>query len=478
MKRKILAILLTMVFSLSIVFLMAVPVQAQNDSLPIANDDSSTTDEDTLVNIDVLYNDSGDNLTITMVSDPANGTVVIVSDNNTVTYTPDANYFGTDNFTYQIIDEHSNTDNATVTITINPVNDAPVAYNVSVSTDEDTDKVITLSGSDVETVELTFTIVAQPSHGTLGTTANATGTIGTPNTDTATVTYTPALNYNGTDNFTYQVNDGALNSDNATVTITINPVNDAPVAVITPIDDQTIDLPVTIKVTPQTLNLDRSGKWVKVHVFDDSENTPQEIGITLDGSGSHDPDGDPLTYDWTLTRSGGDIPVTDNVSKQVVYLSDGEYEVTLVVNDGVIDSYPATDNFTLTDMTIDDLLSEDPEDFILNGISGSEVKGGGSSIVISFDHDAVAETVEAGLDVEMVLEGPVSGVDYIDVISEKGKSELKGDEGAGDQNSGPGEEDNNGQGNGKDSAPGQNKESEKNAEGKAKGKGSAPGQDK
>ena len=77
---------------------------------------------------------------------------------------------------------------------------------------------------------LSFSIVTQPAHGTLGSIA-APDCAG--NTCTADVTYTPAANYSGTDSFTFKVNDGTADSNTATVSITINPVNDAPVATTT-----------------------------------------------------------------------------------------------------------------------------------------------------------------------------------------------------------------------------------------------------
>src|SRR5439155_704471 len=100
---------------------------------------------------------------------------------------------------------------ATVSITVTPVNDPPVANNQSVTTPEDTPKTITLTGSDLDGDSLTFSIVTQPAHGTLSGTA--------PN-----LTYTPATNYIGPDSFTFKVNDGKVDSAVATVSITVTPV--------------------------------------------------------------------------------------------------------------------------------------------------------------------------------------------------------------------------------------------------------------
>jgi CshA-type fibril repeat protein len=382
-----------------------------------------------------------------------------------VTYTPDTNFAGSDSFVYQVADDDGATDTATVTVNISDVNDPPVANDDSATTPEDTPVTIDVlaNDSDVDGDSLTVDSVTPPTNGTAA--INPDGTI----------TYTPNANYNGADGFTYTISDGNGSADTANVSISVTSVNDPPVADIAEIDDDTITLPVTIKVTPQTLNMERSGRWVKVHISDDSENTPQQIEVTLDGSDSSDIDGDPLTYDWTLTGPDGDIPVEDNVVSQVVTLSAGSYTVTLVVNDGTVDSAPASEDFTLTNQTMADLAAADPGDFTLNGVPASEMKGGGNNIVLSFEDDAIAATVAVGLDVEMVLEGPVSGVDYIDVIQDKangngqGKSNLKGQGTTSGQNEGSGNNDS-GKAKGKGSAPGQNKGSGDNANGKAKGK--------
>ncbi len=96
-------------------------------------------------------------------------------------------------------------------------NTAPSAANVSATTNEDTSKAITLNGTDANSDPLTYSIVSQPTHGTVSVSGNV-------------ATYVPSSNYNGADSFTYKVNDGALNSSTATVNLTITAVNDAPVA--------------------------------------------------------------------------------------------------------------------------------------------------------------------------------------------------------------------------------------------------------
>ncbi len=142
-------------------------VTITQDAAAQANDDTATTNEDTAVDINVLTNDSdpdGDVLTVTAASDPANGTTAINPD-KTVKYTPDLNFNGSDSFTYTIDDGHGGTDTATVNVTVNGVNDAPVfTINLLSQTVQYSDAIstVTVSVSDVDdpTSSLTLTILS------------------------------------------------------------------------------------------------------------------------------------------------------------------------------------------------------------------------------------------------------------------------------------------------------------------------------
>ena len=194
-----------------------ITVNPTNDA-PAATDDTASVNEDSNVLIDVLSNDSDEEnntLTISTVSNPSNGTAVVES--GKIRYTPNANYNGNDSFGYTISDGNGGTAAATVNVTITPVNDTPTATEQNITTDEDINKSITLTGNDIDGDNLNYTVTQQPTHGTLSGTA--------PN-----IIYTPDLNFNGSDNFKFKVNDGTLDSAVATVNITVNPVNDAPSA--------------------------------------------------------------------------------------------------------------------------------------------------------------------------------------------------------------------------------------------------------
>jgi hypothetical protein len=103
-----------------------------------------------------------------------------------------------------------------------PGNKPPTASGVVTSTTAGAPVQVALAGGDAETCQLTFTIVSGPSHGSLGTITNQACTPGTPNSDTATLTYTPTAGYTGPDSFTYKTSDGVTDSNTATVTITVS----------------------------------------------------------------------------------------------------------------------------------------------------------------------------------------------------------------------------------------------------------------
>jgi Ca2+-binding RTX toxin-like protein len=109
-----------------------------------------------------------------------------------------------------------------------PTNTAPTASAASASTSVGTPVPITLRGADAEECQLTFAIAAQPAHGTLGSLGNTACTSGTPNRDTATVTYTPDPGYAGADSFAFTVGDGDLTSSPAIVTLTVESRSEPP----------------------------------------------------------------------------------------------------------------------------------------------------------------------------------------------------------------------------------------------------------
>ena len=154
-------------------------------------------------------------LSYLLVTGPAHGTLTGTAPN--LTYTPTANFSGSDSFTFRVNDGALDSSPATVSIAVIPINDAPVAQGKSILTPEDTPVTVTLSGIDFENNPLTFIVVDLPVNGTLKGTA--------PN-----LIFSPLADFSGLDRFTYRINDGTEDSATATVLITVTPVNDAPVA--------------------------------------------------------------------------------------------------------------------------------------------------------------------------------------------------------------------------------------------------------
>ncbi|HOX05006.1 MAG TPA: Ig-like domain-containing protein, partial [Planctomycetota bacterium] len=268
------------------------------NAVPVANDQSVTTAEDTPKAITLTASDADDDpLTYTVVAGPAHGALTGTAP--ALTYTPTANWNGSDSFTFKVNDGRADSAEATVSITVTAVNDAPVADAQAVTTAEDTPKDITLTGSDVEGSDLTFTVVTAPAHGTLTGTAPA-------------LTYTPEANWNGSDSFTFKVNDGTADSTPATVPVTVTAANDTPVA--------------------------------NAQAVTTAEDTPK--AITLTGS---DVEGSALTFTvvsapahGTLSGSGASRTYTPAANWN------GSDSFTFKVNDGTVDSTEATVSITVT----------------------------------------------------------------------------------------------------------------------------------
>ncbi|ENE4764754.1 tandem-95 repeat protein [Vibrio parahaemolyticus] len=181
--------------------------------------DKATVVEDTPTIIKVLGNDTfeGDGKVVSLDTNngPANGTVSVNPDGS-VTYTPNDNYHGTDSFTY-IVTSGGVSESTTVNVDVTPENDAPVAKDDTTITDEDTPVTIDVlpNDTDVDGDKLSIESASVPKEQ---------GTVEVVN---GKLVFTPAENFNGDAEITYTVTDGQL-TDEAKVTVTVNPVNDAP----------------------------------------------------------------------------------------------------------------------------------------------------------------------------------------------------------------------------------------------------------
>ncbi|MCQ2505266.1 MAG: Ig-like domain-containing protein, partial [Saccharofermentans sp.] len=323
---------------------------------PIAVDDEATVDEDDYVVIHVLDNDTDDpdsnplwnlnvparndySLTVDpdLVTEPLHGTAVVNAD-NTITYTPDADYNGEDSFEYRIVNLDGNSATAWVTVTVNVAADKPTANEDSFDIyenssdnqldvidndyDKDSDPDYNSDLGNINTERLRIDSVTQPAHGTV--------TIVTVNGEDYVV-YVPDANYNGPDSFTYTaVNEDGTVSEPATVSVNVIAVNSDPTAnsdevttledeavVLHPIENDTdVDYDPELNVVPDSYDLS---------IVPDSF-SGNEPGSTIE----YDPETDTLTYtpapgyvgvdEFTYTLSDGNGGTATGTVKVTVLL--------------------------------------------------------------------------------------------------------------------------------------------------------------
>jgi Ca2+-binding RTX toxin-like protein len=281
-----------------------ITISGVNDG-PAAADDALSGNEDSDITGDVLGDNGagadrdpdGDSLTVlaTLVADVANGTLKLNTDGR-FTYRPNTDFNGTDSFVYTLDDGNGGTDTATVTLTVNPVNDDPTAEDDAFALNEDgrvAGNVLDDNGAgadvDIDGDELTVSTVL------LQDVANGVLVLGV----NGAFTYTPDANFNGSDTFTYTLSDGVGGTDTATVTFSVSAVNDAPVA------------------TPD--------------VFAGDEDKAI-FGSVLVGDGADsDADGDTLTISTT--------PIANVANGTLVLNSDGTFSYTPDANFNGVDSF-------------------------------------------------------------------------------------------------------------------------------------------
>jgi len=274
-----------------------ITVTAVNDA-PVATDQSVTLDEDTTKTITLTGSDiDGDKLGYSLVTWPTKGKIAGSMPN--LVYTPNANFNGTDSFTFLVNDGNLNSAPATVSITVNSVEDVPVASSLSFSMPEDAMLGFQLVGSDGDGDALTYSTVTLPTKGVLS--GSGAGRI-----------YTPNANFNGNDSFTFKVNDGKSDSNVATVTINVTPVNDAPIS-----STQSVTMP---------------------------QDAPKNITLS-----ATDIDGDALTYSVNSPPTHGSL---SGSAPNLVYTPSANFvgndSFTFVANDGTVNSNSAVVNITVT----------------------------------------------------------------------------------------------------------------------------------
>ena len=276
---------------------------------PATENQSTTTAED--VPVEIVLNAVSPALsptfTYTIVGQPANG--VLSGSGPTFTYTPAANFHGSDSFTFTVNDGANDSNTSTVNISITAVNDAPSANSQSVTTNSNTPVSITLTGNDLETADLVFDVTVGPAHGTLsGSGAN--------------VIYTPNADYSGPDSFEFTVRDSgdggapALTSSAATVSITVN---------------DTV-APSIIAPAPTTVNSNASGQAT----------IPDVVAGT------------------TATDNAGPVTVTQSPLAGTV-VGAGTHTITITATDAAGNTSTGTTTFTVIDGRLTFSLSVSPE---------------------------------------------------------------------------------------------------------------------
>ncbi|HYE32575.1 MAG TPA: tandem-95 repeat protein, partial [Methylomirabilota bacterium] len=276
---------------------VSIDVTPINDA-PIGFAANVEANEDNTVLITLSGTDTeSQTLTASIIEQPENGTLTSTDEANVYRYQPSTNFFGSDLIAFTVNDGEADSEVASIAITVHPVNDSPVAYSGTATVNEDGEVEITLAASDVEGSDLVYSVVADPVQGTLTATA-------VPNV----FTYKPAADYHGSDTFSFQVNDGELDSGSAVVTIDVTPINDPPV-----------------------------GLGANVEVNEDSS-----VLITLSGS---DAEGQSLTGSITSEPVNGTLTATDEAD---VYRYQpntnffGSDLITFTVNDSEADSEAAS----------------------------------------------------------------------------------------------------------------------------------------
>ncbi|WP_411914010.1 tandem-95 repeat protein [Vibrio parahaemolyticus] len=286
--------------------------------------DSADVVEDTPTIINVLGNDTFEStdkvVSLDAENGPKNGTVIVNND-GTVTYTPDDNYVGKDTFTY-VVTSGGVSESTTVEVNVTPVNDAPVAKDDIATTQEDTAVTIDVLTNDTDVDGDTLSIQSASVPSDQGTVEIVDGKL----------VFTPAENFNGDAEITYTVTDGAL-TDQATVKVTVNALNDTP-EVESNIADQTLAedfTPYTIDLNTAFSDVDNVDGELTFSVSGNSnvnvsiENGIATISPTADWNGS-----EILTF--TATDPSGES-VSQTVNFTVTPLADIEADKTTVVED-------------------------------------------------------------------------------------------------------------------------------------------------
>ena len=354
---------------------VVVSVSGVND-LPVAQNDIVSTAENVALQINVLGNDTdreGDTLIVSSIATPANGTAVVGS-NGQILYTPRLNFSGVDPFEYTVSDGNGGSDTATVVVTVNFVNDQPLANDDNLSVEEGSFAIIDVIANDTDPDGdslVLLEVTAQPANGVVEIVSDS------------EIRYTPNTNYNGPDNFSYRIGDGATNSSSVgQVNVDVGSVNDVPVAV------------------------------------DDTISTTENSSVVIDViANDTDLDEDSLTVSSISQPRNGTVTIADN-ERSVVYVPDAQFSgadsFTYQVVDGNGGSADATVTVQVTDtngepIAGDDIASTAQDNAVTISVLGNDSDPDGDALTLSIVTNAtnglavvqgaaIVYTPEAGFD--------------------------------------------------------------------------------
>ncbi len=379
-------------------------VEAVND-VPISTVDAYSTSEDGTLTIDavagVLANDvdaDGDTLTVTLVQEPAHGTVTLASDGS-FQYSPEPGFHGEDGFTYVANDGQADTEVASVTIMVEAVNDGPVAATDAYSIAEDgalaveAEEGVLANDTDADGDTLTVSLVDEPSHGTV--------TLG----QDGSFQYAPEPGFHGEDSFTYLASDGQSQSAVTMVAIAVDALNDGPVST------------------------------------GDTYSVPEDAVLTVDAAGGvlandTDPDGDPLAVSLVNHPAHGTVTLAADGS--FVYTPEagfsGDDSFTYLASDGQAEGEPTAVAITVTAANDGPVSTGDTysvaEDAVLTvdaagGVLANDADPDGAPLTVSLVNQPAHGTVTLAADGSFVYtpEAGFSGDDSFTYLASDGQAE-------------------------------------------------------
>lgn len=346
---------------------VTIDVLPVNDA-PVSQDINLITDEDTPVAGQVTGTDiEGDSLTFTIATPATHGSVSLDPDTGSFIYTPNADYNGNDSFVVTVDDGNGGTTTSVVTIGVLPVNDAPVAADLNLTTPEDVPVSGTIQASDVDGDTLSYTLTGAPGNGSVNL-----------NPVTGTFIYTPGAGYVGTDSFVVTVNDGNGGTATSTVTIGVQPV-----------------VPVPVNQAPIA--------------NDDSIVTDEDTAVIIAvRANDSDPEGDSLSVSAVTQGANGSV-VIDGVTGNPIYTPDagfvGSDSFTYTISDGHGGTSTATVTVTVTATPIPNNAPVAVEDNITVAEGGTTtILVGGAASVLANDSDAEGDALTA-----ILVSGPANG---------------------------------------------------------------------